>query len=1135
MLVGIFGLPMFMGMLSNNSSRRSLLTMKNSKTWLWFSFLAGSVSGLSLSAGIANDPESVAEWAAGVFFEKQVQPILESACFDCHSHGAKSVKGGLYVDSRSGWELGGNSGQIVVPGDPDASLLIQAVRYQDEDLQMPPKDKRLSEEQVAILEKWVRFGALDPREVAVAEVSSVKHWAFQPVRQAPLPQVKTREWVQTPIDLFVLNKLEDQGMRPSPRAERSTLIRRAYFDLIGLPPTMDEVQRFESNRSPDAFGQLVDQLLASPQYGERWGRHWLDIARYADTKGYVFQEERRFPYSYTYRDYVINAFNQDLPYDQFIIEQLAADQMDRGDDPRALAGMGFLTLGRRFLNNQHDIIDDRIDVVTRGLMGLTVSCARCHDHKYDPIPTADYYSLYGVFASSQEPSERPLLEYDASSPLYRDYEVELARVTSEWNDYQVSNQEGALSVARQKTGDYLMALYDARESNRSETENLVKKRKLGPVIAFRWQRYLEGLDGKFDSVFAPWLEMAKLADPEKEIETLVIKMTSESDGTRQLNPALVSRLLETTPASASEMATVYGELFTLIEKEWQSRPKGAETLEDPNLESIRQLMDAEEAPTSIPLGQATQLLEVRVQEKIRSLKRKVDQLPATHAGAPARAMSLVDRKRTVEPVVFLRGKPGSRGPKVPRQFLSLIEGEIRQPFEHGSGRLELAQSIASADNPLTSRVIVNRLWRYHFGKALVDTPSDFGIRAQEPSHPELLDYLASRLIRDEWSIKRIHRLMMLSSTYQQASGPDAWHAAKDSENRFLWRMNRKRLELEPLRDTLLAVTGSLDTKIGGQPVEITEEPFAPRRTIYGFIERQNLPGLFRTFDLASPDSSSSGRFETTVPQQALFMVNSLFVQDLARNLEQEILGQPLDGLDKQVGSLFRKVLQRNPSHDEKQVAMAFLESQTDATSLGSLDEDWQYGYGKVDVEGGKAESFIPFSYFKKRAWQGGDKLPDEHLDWAMLNAKGGHPGSGENLAVIRRWTAPYASLFDIEGKLEHSPDQGNGVRAWVLSSRVGVLGSWDARNESRSMGFEQLNLAEGETLDFVVGALGDVSHDSFDWLVKLRTQQSPLLSDRRNWNSKEDFEGPQDPVKPLSALARLGQVLLMSNELVFVD
>ena len=547
--------------------------MKESKTLLRPFLLMGGFLCSCLFSFAGNGPQSEVEWAAGAFFEKQVQPILERACFDCHSHGAESVKGGLYLDSRSGWELGGNSGQIVVSGDPDASLLIQAVRYQVDDLQMPPKGKRLSEDQVAILEKWVRLGAFDPRGLDLVDSASTKHWAFDPIRQPGLPDVTSRDWAKTPVDLFVLKRLEEQGMQPSPQADRATLIRRAYFDLIGLPPTIEEVQRFEGNRSPDAFVQLVDQLLASPQYGERWGRHWLDIARYADTKGYVFQEERRFPYSYTYRDYVVDAFNQDVPYDRFIVEQIAADQMDLSDDPRALAGMGFLTLGRRFLNNQHDIIDDRIDVVTRGLMGLTVSCARCHDHKYDPIPTADYYSLYGVFASSQEPKERPLLEYDPSTPRYLDYEAELARVMSEWDDYRISNQEGALSTARKQTGDYLMALYDARDGNRSETENLVKKRKLGPVIAFRWQRYLEGLDGKFDSVFAPWIEMTKLADPAKEAKTFVVNLTSESDSTRQLNPSLASRLLEAMPSNVSELAKVYGDLFTFVEKEWASSPK----------------------------------------------------------------------------------------------------------------------------------------------------------------------------------------------------------------------------------------------------------------------------------------------------------------------------------------------------------------------------------------------------------------------------------------------------------------------------------------------------------------------------------------------------------------------------------
>ena len=1088
--------------------------------------------------GLAADSISTeVEWAAGVFFEEQVKPILQNACYECHSHSAKSVKGGLYLDSRSGWEQGGNSGQSIVPGDPEASLLIRAVRYLDEDLEMPPKGKQLSGEQVAVLETWVRHGAYDPRVRESLDEASASdlHWAFQPVTAPALPEVDDRSWAKTAVDRFVLKQLEERGMRPSPRADKPTLIRRAYFDLIGLPPTIEEVQQFEADRSPNAFVRVVDQLLASPQYGERWGRHWLDVARYADTKGYVFQEERRFPYSYTYRDYVIDAFNRDLPYDEFILEQLAADRMERGDDPRALAGMGFLTLGRRFLNNQHDIIDDRIDVVTRGLMGLTVSCARCHDHKYDPIPTADYYSLYGVFASSQEPGERPLLEFDSTSSLYRDYEKELASITSEWNEYRIFNQEGALSKARKQTGDYLSVLFDAREMSRSEMENLVKKRKLGPVIAFRWQTYLKGLEEKQDAVFSPWLKMTRLDDLASEARTILVALTSDAESGQGVNSVLAERLRAAMPTTIEGLAGVYGDLFSEIEDEWRSLPEGAESLVDPNREAIRQVMYQDGAPTMIPLGQATQLLEVRVQEKIRSLKRKVDKLPATHPGAPARAMALVDRERAVEPVVFLRGKPGSRGPKVPRQFLSVVAGEKRLPFKDGSGRLELAKAIVQPENPLTSRVIMNRLWGYHFGKPLVATPSDFGIRADPPSHPELLDYLAAHLVSEGWSIKRMHRLMMLSSAYQQASAPNSWHTAKDSENRYLWRMNRKRLELEPLRDTLLAVSGSLDAKIGGQPVEITEAPYAPRRTVYGFIERQNLPGLFRTFDLASPDSSSSGRFETTVPQQALFMVNSPFVQNLARNLEQKIESRNLEGQSEKIDALFRQVLQRKPSREETRLAREFLASQLSDEQTVNHGSDWQYGYGSVDAESNRTTAFTPFEFYSKRSWRGGEELPDATLDWAHLTRDGGHPGAGDQLAVIRRWTAPYASQFDIEGDLKHSNDSGDGIRSWLVSSRRGIIESWDLFDRSQKMNVHGIGLEAGDTLDFVVSARENVSHDSFDWRVKIRTPQSPLLSDRRFWDSREDFEGPQDPVPVLSPLARLSQVLLMSNELVFVD
>ncbi len=867
--------------------------------------------------------------AAASFFEKEVLPILKEACFDCHSHRIPSAKGGLYLDSRPGWETGGNSGAAIIPGNPDASLLIRAVRYTDENLQMPPDGKRLSAPQVAVLEKWVRSGAADARQPPPETEEALNaHWAFQPVRMPPLPQVRNSAWAKTAVDWFVLRRLEDLGMQPSTKmAEKAVLIRRVYFDLIGLPPSLEEIQRFESDRSPNAFERLVDRLLASPQYGERWARHWLDVARYADTKGYVFQEERRFLYAYTYRDYVVDAFNRDLPYDRFIIEQLAADRLNLGENPQPLAGMGFLTLGRRFLNNQPDIVDDRIDVTTRGLMGLTVSCARCHNHKYDPIPTADYYSLYGVFASSREPDERPLLHSDPNSSLYQNYRAELERRTTKWENYRVSNQRAALSKARKQTGDYLKASYDARHANRSETENLVRERRLGPVIAFRWQDFFEELGERFDPVFTPWVQVAKPNSPAQSTSGIIQQTLTANP---PLNPVLVAALQKRQPSSAAELAAVYGELFEKAETDWLAIADKADALADPGWEALRQELYRDGAPPNIPLTQATQLLDVPTQEKIRALKREVDRLSATHPGAPARAMSLIDRENLVEPTIFLRGKADAPGPKVPRQFLSLLTGEDRVPFADGSGRLELARAIASPDNPLTSRVIVNRVWRHHFGQPLVGTPSDFGTRAEPPSHPDLLDYLASRLVASGWSLKSLHRLILHSSAYQQSSDFDEWYAAQDPDNRWLWRMNRRRLELEPLRDTMLWVSGSLDAAMGGQPVEIAQPPFVPRRTIYGFIERQNLPDLFRTFDLANPDSSSPGRFETTVPQQALFLANNPFVQDLARKLEARVLRDTAAGTGSPVQTLFETVLQRLPTHAEKQLALDFLHSQSEA-------------------------------------------------------------------------------------------------------------------------------------------------------------------------------------------------------------
>ena len=726
------------------------------------------VAGLTTNQAAHGD---AADWVkidpqAVEFFETKVRPTLANNCYSCH--GPSKQKAGLRLDSRAALLKGGESGPVIVDKDPAKSRLIQVVHYNDK-IKMPPGDK-LKAEQIEALETWVKMGAPWPGDKVSGAAKTAaasgeyeiteeqrRFWSFQPVKKPALPKVKNPAWSTSPIDHFILAKLEARQLTPNKMADRRTLIHRATYDLHGLPPTPAEVDAFVLNKSPDAFAKVVDRLLASPRYGERWGRHWLDVARYADTKGYVFEEDRRYPHAYNYRDWVIRAFNEDLPYDQFIMQQLAADRLPSGDDKRPLAALGFLTLGRRFLNNPPDIIDDRIDVTMRGLQGLTTTCARCHDHKFDPIPTKDYYSLYGVFASSIEPPPQPISPKEISEP------------------------------------------YAAHDK--------------------------------------------KVKDAETEEEALI--------------KAQVALLRE--------------------------RLKKNETLPDAVKDTLSKVRE-DATPRGDNLAKVEPAFEAEAREKLKALGASLETLRKSYPPKPELAMTMADAPQPVTPRVFRRGNPGNPGDEVPRRFHAILSKEERPVWTSGSGRLELAHAIASKDNPLTARVMANRVWMHHFGAGLVRTPSDFGKQGERPTHPELLDYLAWRFVEDGWSIKKMHRLIMLSSTYQQSSDHDAKKYSADPENRLLWRTNRRRLELEALRDSLLLAAGRLDTKLGGPAVELWQAPFPVRRTVYGSIERQNLPGIFRSFDFASPDSSSAQRFRTTVPQQALFLMNSPLVIEQARYL-----------------------------------------------------------------------------------------------------------------------------------------------------------------------------------------------------------------------------------------------------------
>ncbi|MCY2967718.1 MAG: DUF1549 and DUF1553 domain-containing protein, partial [Planctomycetota bacterium] len=541
-------------------------------------------------------------------------------------------------------------------------------------------------------------------------------------------------------------------------------------------------------------------------YGERWGRHWLDVARYADTKGYVFTEERKYPFSYTYRDYVINAFNADLPYDRFVLEQLAADQLELGGNRTALAALGFLTLGRRFGNNQNDIIDDRIDVVTRGLMGLAVQCARCHDHKYDPIPTADYYSLHGVFASCVEPGDLPQIGDPGEGEEYKAYVAELEKREKVAQNFLEEKRVEVLNQLRGQSVEYLLSIVQKDGQPIPEAIRVaLGLRDVRNEMVTRWRNFVASTAREHHPIFAPWHVLAALPDGEFEAKAeayLAAFRAEPAADAPKLNPLVRKTLAELKPKSMVDVATAYGKLFVDVQKQWvesqKPQPAAADgsttlppALAEPAAEELRQILYSEQGPLSVPKEELRRLLDRAMRNRLTELRKEVDSWKANSVAAPPRAMVLNDAPQPVAPRILIRGNPGRPGDEVPRRFLQAVAETGAKNFARGSGRLELAQAIANERNPLTARVMVNRVWMHHFGKGIVGTPGDFGRRGMPPTHPELLDYLAGTLISDGWSVKSLHRRILLSAVYKQSSDDRAEALAVDPENRLWWKMNRR--------------------------------------------------------------------------------------------------------------------------------------------------------------------------------------------------------------------------------------------------------------------------------------------------------------------------------------------------------
>ena len=885
--------------------------------------------------------------ASGVeFYETHIRPLLSRACYECHSAKAKRLKGGLRLDAKRTITEGGDGGRIITPGNPDGSRLIQAIRYNQRTLQMPPR-KRLAASDVKLLEQWVQMGAPMPDDAPEAVTATrdpladqyakalTEHWAWQPIQPQTPPAVKDPEWSGNPIDRFIKQKLDQAGITPNPIADDRTFIRRVYFDLLGLPPSFDEIQLFAETRNA-----LIDDLLNSPHYDERWARHWLDIARYADTSGYRgVGRETRFPYSYTYRDYVIRSFNRDLPYNRFILEQIAADRLDLPADSPSLAAMGFLTVGKGFLNKKPEIIDDRLDVVFRGVMGLSLQCARCHDHKYDPIPIADYYSLYGVFDASQMPRELPTIGGSNDSPAYKKYLEELAKHEAKIQAELKKKWDTIVPTLKDQIPVYL---YHALLNPDKAKE---RKGELRRHILNEWRSFLLRDLRKTDPVYAPIVSVYHGRNqpdfPAYMAQQLTVWKRGIVRGQKvNVNPHVIQAIEAANPKTPDEAIKAFAELLRATHHDWRAYKKSnpnATKFADATKEQLRMAMYREGVPCHPPVSGIRSHLSQVERGSVERIERVRDKFKIESPGAPARAMVMRDVPNRPDPRIFLRGDFRRPGPSVKRQFLHVIERDGRKPFSSGSGRLEMAQAIIDPSNPLTARVWVNRVWMHHFGYGLVRTPGDFGTRGQAPTHPELLDYLATEFMKNNWSTKWLHRLIMSSRTYQQTSAIRSDAHRSDPENRLVWRYNRRRLNFEAMRDSMLKVSNSLDLKMYGRPIDIIKKPTAMpgRRTIYGFIDRDNVAELLRTFDFANVDQSTPKRPNTTTPQQTLFMLNSPFLHECSKRLAALPVIVNGENAFAKVDALYRAVYQRNPSAEERTLAVQFIRDEVRQLQAGN--------------------------------------------------------------------------------------------------------------------------------------------------------------------------------------------------------
>ncbi|MEQ1826775.1 MAG: DUF1553 domain-containing protein [Pirellula sp.] len=1025
-------------------------------------FVALFATGVSCVA-IAQEPIGLAQTE---FFEAKIRPVLVQHCYECHSADAKNIKGGLLLDTRATTLKGGDSGPAVVSKNVDDSLLINALRHQS--FEMPPKGK-LPDAVIADFVAWVELGAPDPRTGDAVPVSKIhfeearQFWSYQPIAHPEVPKVEQANWPHNDIDFFTLAKMEQLGLHPVTTAGKTELIRRATFDLIGLPPTPDEVAAFVADESPEAFARVIDRLLSSKHYGERWGRYWLDVARYAEDQAHTFSVKPNSN-GYRYRDWVVSAFNSDMPYNKFVKLQIAGDLIDAQGNPSYdnLVALGYFGLGAQYYKNSDaakaaaDELDDRVDTLTRGFLGLTVSCARCHDHKFDPIPTQDYYSLAGIFSSSKlhnaplcKPDE--VEAYNAGQRRIKTTEEAIKKFLAGESANAAESRVGEISKYMEAVWRYRVASASGKSLNTAE---FAQQADISEFLFKRWISFLDsseqGKVGALDSWFAldsketvPEDEVSKVAaefqqriqsllDVRDGVATTNLVDAKENKPHRPGSPRFVTPLVTKIRPTAGIDVDIRNakQLFLVVSdggngnscdhSDWLEPrlvgPAGELKLTDLKWTSLEGFSGAQidrnyegrkirvggknyshgvgthapslivydlpdgydrfkaiggldnsgsdqgdcgelasiqfsvytEKPVNGPVSVAEDLLTkvlgkdgplaVGDNDLEKSLTgKKKDQLTKLRAeqeeakkSAPAMypiAHSYAEAK-VADMKVFVRGNPANQREIAPRRFLTVLAGEHQPLFTNGSGRRELAEAIASDDNPLTARVMVNRIWQHHFGRGIVATPSNFGKQGQAPTHPELLDYLAAKLIDSGWSIKSVHREIMLSSTYQLSTSFSEANANIDGDNRFLWKMSRRRLDVEAWRDALLDVSGKLDRTVGGPSTDLADANNV-RRTIYARVSRHELDSLLRLFDFPDANITSEKRSETTVPQQQLFVLNSPFMVEQAKAFSARVHSEAADNDEARIKHAFLLAYSRPVTDIELELGLAYLGIKSD--------------------------------------------------------------------------------------------------------------------------------------------------------------------------------------------------------------